>query len=243
MRVAILKKRHQPEEEEAATAEVVIDIVLDGAEGFLKKVLKSRSKPAMWLQELLHRYPELVKVVLDDNNEYELRICRPLLVHAVEEDKFDINFPSFERGLKHIGFYCTQTTHGGNVWKTWKLKKEPPKAVIKSKIRKTHNDDDIAVTNNGVSVGPEVLDDVLKPNTRPGKLLRECIREYPDMIQVVLVDDDSQYYEIHVNQALLVDRVTGVYIQSLENGLRYAGFCCPRSKHCSDEWKIWKLKQ
>ena len=78
----------------------------------------------MWLGEFIRRYPTLVKVVLGDDGEYEIHMCRPLLMMEIQQDRLDVKFESFERSLRYAGLYCAQSTHGNRVWKVWKLRKK-----------------------------------------------------------------------------------------------------------------------
>lgn len=216
MRVAILEKQELDDN-------VVVDVVLDldGVEEFLQNAFNAHDKLIARLRKLLDAYPELVKVVLNDDNEYEIQFYRYMLIQKLERDKLDINILSFERDLKRANFYCAQSTHR-NQWKIFRLRKNVENK--KSKKRKT------------ISNTPEdVCDNILNSNTHSGKLLREYVREYPNLVQVVLGEDDE--YEVHIADINAKELVT------IQYGLRYVGYCCPRQKRYKTHLKIWKKKQ
>lgn len=117
--------------------DVVVDVILDGVEGFIQNAFLNQHKRVQTkLRKLLHLYPELVKITLNDDNEYEICLYRHLLIEKLErDDKLGLNILSFERDLKRANFYCAQTTHGYNPWKIFRLRKKVKKLLFFYKAR------------------------------------------------------------------------------------------------------------
>ena len=80
--------------------------------------LGADGKPRSGLAILLQLADEFPSYIYMDGNE----VCmhRNALISA----RRDLNFTSFERGLKHAGLCVTATTHGGASVKRWTKKRE-----------------------------------------------------------------------------------------------------------------------
>lgn len=82
---------------------------------FFEKISKPAPKTTTTLKWLLDEYPTLVSIP----NEFELHYQRAALMQKLADEKQKLNMTAFERGLKHIGLKCVQTTHKEYV-KVWK---------------------------------------------------------------------------------------------------------------------------
>ncbi len=100
------------------------------------------------LNNMLLHFPELVYVVRNPANEFEVHFLRDRLIKTLRlhESRFpNLVFTSFERGLKHAGMEVTQSTHGQIQVKKWGMKKGfVPKVAGagKTRKRKDSSDDD-----------------------------------------------------------------------------------------------------
>ena len=82
---------------------------------FFANITKFSPKTKDTLKWLLDEYPSLICIP----NEFELHYQRAALVQQLADEKQPLNMTAFERGLKHMGLKCVQTTHKEYV-KVWK---------------------------------------------------------------------------------------------------------------------------
>ena len=74
------------------------------------------------LKWLLDEFPTLVSI---ENDGYELVYHRMALIQTFAVQRITFNMTAFERGLKHLGLKCVQTTHKVYV-KKWRVSQFPP---------------------------------------------------------------------------------------------------------------------
>ena len=107
--------------------------ILNGTR-FISQLIKLNGKPTRIIRDLniiLDCFPEYVWVEVKDNI---LELCfkqkeiKKIIESSLTDYQSDILFgyriifPSFERGLKHMGLTVVESTHGVNTIKKWRLK-------------------------------------------------------------------------------------------------------------------------
>lgn len=94
----------------------------DERDAFFAQLKPRKTKTLFNLKWLLDEHPTLIQIV--GNNE--LHYQRSVLVYVLRKNSeyrgFNLN--AFERGLKHLGLRCVQTTHHVHV-KKWRILHSP----------------------------------------------------------------------------------------------------------------------
>lgn len=91
----------------------------DERDAFFAQLKPRKTNTLVNLKWLLDEHPTLVQIV--GNNE--LHYQRSALVQVLRNDS-GFNLTAFERGLKHLGLRCVQTTHHVYV-KKWRILHSP----------------------------------------------------------------------------------------------------------------------